>query len=129
MKFFKTIPKLPKHKEPTFSHQHTCAYVYTVYMYMYIANTHVNTEPQITCRAHTPHLPTCTCCKIQKLNIFTLYAHTCTYMYMYVHTCTCTHYVHVHVHCTLYIVHCTRTFFTFIPILNQHQNYHQNLKN
>ena len=126
MKFFKTIPKLPKHKEPTFSHQHT---------YMYIANTHVNTEPPI----HLPpthhtymymyllHVPTCTC------YIFTLYAHTCTHVRMYVHVCartctylyvhTCTHYVHVHVH-----VHCTRTFFTFIPILNKHKNYHQNLK-
>ena len=86
--------------------------------------------------AHTPHLhvhvPT-TCTYMYLLYIYALrtymYACTyvrtcmCTYMYILVRTYihTCTHYVHVH-------VHCTRTFFTFIPILNKHKNYHQNLK-
>ena len=74
--------------------------------YMYIANsiylrfTHIHVHTYIHVHVRTYMHTLCTC--------------TCTYMYI----------------CTLYIkiVHCTRTFFTFIPILNKHKNYHQNLK-
>ena len=122
MKFFKTIPKLPKHKEPTFSHQHTCAYMYitcTLPILTSIPNPKSPAAPTHHTYLHVPAV------KYKKLNTFTLYAHTCTYMYM----CTCT-YIHAHImymYMYMYIVHCT--FFTFIPILNKHQNYHQNLKN